>query len=123
MMGPPTWGEERSHETARLCSDIRRPGASRLQWGPSWARDAEPDSHASSDSHNRNSHAVACSPGRMPKANSMSGAYGLPASAHLSPTRHVPDLPRSDHVSNLPKLSDLSRACGVSHLPRTRHLR
>ena len=45
MMGPSTWGEGRSHETGRFRSDIRRPGASRLQWGPSWARDAEPDSH------------------------------------------------------------------------------
>jgi hypothetical protein len=94
MMGPPTWKGERSHETGRLCSDIRRPGASRLQWGSSWARDVEPDSHASSDGHNRNP--VACSAGRVPKANSMFSAYGLPC---VPAACYVPDLP---HMPNLP---------------------
>jgi len=96
------WEKEESHEAGRLCSDIRRPGASRLQWGPSWARDAEPDSHPDRIGNGHKRNAVACSAGQVSRANSMSGAYSLPVSARLSRTRHLPNLRRARDVPNLP---------------------
>ena len=116
------WEKEESHETGRLCSpdpDRGRPGASRLQWGPGWARDAEPDSHPDRIGDGHNCNAVACSAGRMPKANSMSGAYGLPASTHLPRTSHVSNLPRTDHVPDLPgghRLPPLPNLRGTRHV-------